>query len=86
MKKEVLCKVINSAPKVEGIDRAKESELRSRKNKKQHRTEVDKWKEVYRILFPEEHEIPSACEKMLKLSAKHDANRTFQSMAQLRSE
>ena len=72
MTKEVLCKVANTPPKVEGIEREKEAMLRSRKNRKPNQTEIDKWREVYRILFPGDLEIPPASEKILEPTAEHD--------------
>jgi hypothetical protein len=48
---------------VDGCDEDQRELLKSRKTKKGCTTEVDYWKEVYKILFPDvgELQIPSAC-------------------------
>ena len=55
---------------VEGFDAAQEKSLRSRKRAKGHPglSETEKWREVYKILFPhvEYDDIPSPCKSFMK--------------------
>ncbi|KAH7009713.1 hypothetical protein EDB80DRAFT_572751 [Ilyonectria destructans] len=39
-------------PKLEGVDSSTEKILRSRKHMQKHKTEEDRWREIYIILFP----------------------------------
>jgi hypothetical protein len=52
---------------VQGFDAAQEKRLRSRKRAKPELSETGKWREVFKILFPdvEDGSIPSACEYYL---------------------
>jgi len=56
------CPVQDGGP-IEGIDAEKERQLRSRKREQQNMTEEDKWRKVYRILFPNDDysKMPSPC-------------------------
>lgn len=56
----------------DGFDRRQREKLKDRKVKTKTMSEVEYWKAVYKILFPEvdEHLIPSPC-KSLSIPAKH---------------
>jgi hypothetical protein len=60
-----LCTVLKTDPSEfeEGFDKKQEEQLRSRKGNRPSQTEEDKWKDVYRILFPNEDvsKMPSPC-------------------------
>lgn len=49
---------------VEGFDAVQERNLKSRKRSNPELSEIDKWREIYKILFPgvPDEEIPSHCE------------------------
>jgi len=49
----------------DGIDKSQEQALRSKKRSASIKTEVDKWNQIYRIIFPDDREIPSPCERTL---------------------
>jgi hypothetical protein len=51
-------------PPLEGLNALQERRLRSRKRDTEVRTEEDKWRKVYKILFSDadENQIPSPCE------------------------
>ncbi|KAF1844455.1 uncharacterized protein K460DRAFT_397545 [Cucurbitaria berberidis CBS 394.84] len=55
------CEVQEQTP-LEGFDKDQERRLKSKKRSQQYQSEEDKWKGVYRILFPDdiEADIPSA--------------------------
>ncbi|KAK4209698.1 hypothetical protein QBC37DRAFT_485899 [Rhypophila decipiens] len=55
------CKVLSPLPPMEGFDGQQEAQLRSRKRSVVSRSEVEKWRQVYMILFPRVHEkdVPS---------------------------
>ncbi|KAF4470684.1 hypothetical protein FALBO_2398 [Fusarium albosuccineum] len=46
-------------PKMKGINEKQEKALKSRKMYQKSLTEEEKWTEIYKILFPEDHPIPS---------------------------
>ena len=46
------CEMQDTAGAPEGFDKGQERELRSRKVAYEHRTDEEKWRQVYRILFP----------------------------------
>ena len=50
-------------PPLDGIDAIQEKLLRSRKKSHKDWTEADKWRDAYRILFPEDDpaNVPSPC-------------------------
>lgn len=50
---------------LEGFDKAQERKLKSKKRNAGVQTEEEKWKGVYRILFPDdaEEDMPSPCKK-----------------------
>jgi hypothetical protein len=54
---------VATGPEPAGIDKEVEKKLRQKKRKK-GQSEVEKWKDIYRILFPDvpENQIPSPCE------------------------
>jgi hypothetical protein len=51
---------LSTAEAAEGITVNIEKRLKSRKKTYRHQTEVDRWKEMYQIIFPRE-DIPSPC-------------------------
>ena len=51
---------VAEAGEAQGYDNDQERKLRSRK-RPPGQTEADKWKEMFRILFPDDREIPSPC-------------------------
>ncbi|KAM7191660.1 hypothetical protein V8F33_008756 [Rhypophila sp. PSN 637] len=55
------CKVLSPLSPMEGFDGKQEAQLRSRKRSVVSRSEVEKWRQVYMILFPRVHEkdVPS---------------------------
>ncbi|KXH28016.1 hypothetical protein CSAL01_02777 [Colletotrichum salicis] len=58
LKEETLCKVIQGEGHVEGFDAAQEKLLESKKRKKGVETEEDKWREIFKILFPSHKDMP----------------------------
>ena len=54
------CEVTN-APTPGDIDAWKEKQLKSRRHNARRKTDEEKWREIYELLFPNE-EIPSPCE------------------------
>jgi hypothetical protein len=48
---------------LEGFDKTQEEKLRSRKREVTKLSEIEKWKMVYKILFPDDEEaaMPSPC-------------------------
>ena len=52
---------------LEGFDKDQEKKMKSKKGSQVHHGEVEKWKAVYRILFPDDHDadMPSPCESQL---------------------
>jgi hypothetical protein len=65
----VPCQVKDS-PCLEGFDAAQQQLLKSRKKERRNMTEEDKWRKVYRILFPnDDHsKMPSPCKLTLMVS------------------
>jgi hypothetical protein len=57
-----ICEVKIGQPP-DGISAEDEQKLRSRKRRHPNQSDEDTWRDVYRILFPNE-EIPSPCEFM----------------------
>lgn len=55
---------LKAPPPLEGFDKSQEKKLKNRKRKAGVDTEEEKWREVYKILFPEADPalIPSPCE------------------------
>lgn len=51
----------NTRNYADGFDESQKKLLKSRKMKKEYPNEVDYWKEVYRILFPNVDVVPSPC-------------------------
>jgi len=47
--------------KVEGCSPEQEQQLRSRKKVTAGKSQIEKWEEMYSILFPQETKIPTAC-------------------------
>lgn len=45
-----------------GINKNQEKELRSRRMYQKSLDEEEKWRAIYRIIFPDEENIPSPCE------------------------
>lgn len=62
MRTDPPCEVRVQVP-VEGIDSAQEKLLRSRKKAQKNMTEEEKWRDMYRILFPagDPNSIPTPC-------------------------
>ena len=54
------CERVDSEVQVEGITAQIERRLRSKKKAYREQSDVDRWKEIYRILFPGS-EVPSPC-------------------------
>ncbi|KAK1513539.1 uncharacterized protein CCOS01_14481 [Colletotrichum costaricense] len=59
-----LCKVVQDEGDVEGFDAAQEKLLRSKKRRKGVDTEEDKWEEIFKILFPDQKDVPGPFYKM----------------------
>jgi hypothetical protein len=63
-REEIPCKIapIDASEATAGVSKEQEKHLRSRK-RPAGQTEVDRWKDMYRILFPDDREdsIPSPC-------------------------
>ncbi|KAJ0387319.1 hypothetical protein COL922a_002561 [Colletotrichum nupharicola] len=57
LKSQSLCEVLEGVS-VEGFDEVQEKQLKSKKRGRVVKSEQDKWKEIYRILFPDSTEIP----------------------------
>ncbi|KAF4822901.1 hypothetical protein CGCTS75_v010449 [Colletotrichum tropicale] len=57
LKSQSLCEVLEGLS-VEGFDEVQEKQLKSKKRGRVVKSEQDKWKEIYRILFPDSTEIP----------------------------
>lgn len=55
---DIPCPKQDSLVSSEGITPKQEQELR---RKRRGQTDIQKWKEIYRILFPGESQIPSPC-------------------------
>lgn len=72
-RRDELCE-IKEAGSIEGFDKNQEVLIRSRKRTTS--SEVDKWKEIYRILFPDDSDdlIPSPCEISPQLRSWKVAN------------
>jgi hypothetical protein len=53
---------MSTSQQIEGIDREQLKKLRKRSP--QYRTDEDKWRHIYQILYPEvyESDVPSPCE------------------------
>jgi hypothetical protein len=62
MRTDPPCRVLNGKA-MQGINQTQEKLLRSRKKLHKNMTEVEKWKDVYAILFPDDDpaEWPSPC-------------------------
>ncbi|KAK1656293.1 hypothetical protein BDP81DRAFT_19313 [Colletotrichum phormii] len=58
LKAQALCKVILGDGDVEGFDAAQEKLLKSKKRRKGVDTEEDKWREIFKILFPGHQDVP----------------------------
>lgn len=60
----MICEVAAVKPHLEGFDSTQKELLRCRKKTKKYMTEVDKWYEVYMILFPgaDPVHLPTPCE------------------------
>ncbi|KAJ0347969.1 hypothetical protein KNSL1_005990 [Colletotrichum chrysophilum] len=57
LKSQSLCEVLEGVS-VEGFDEVQEKQLKSKKRGRVVKSEQDKWREIYRILFPDNSEIP----------------------------
>ncbi|KAI8286072.1 hypothetical protein K4K60_000717 [Colletotrichum sp. SAR11_57] len=57
LKSQSLCEVLEGVS-VEGFDEVQEKQLKSKKRGRVVKSEQDKWREIYRILFPDSSEIP----------------------------
>ncbi|EXF75359.1 hypothetical protein CFIO01_02946 [Colletotrichum fioriniae PJ7] len=55
---QALCNVIQGEGHVEGFDAAQEKLLKSKKRRNGVETEEDKWKEIFKILFPSHKDVP----------------------------
>ncbi|UQC83607.1 uncharacterized protein CLUP02_09101 [Colletotrichum lupini] len=62
LKAQTLCNVVQGEDSVEGFDAAQEKLLKSKKRRKGVETEEDKWREIFKILFPSHRDIPDPCE------------------------
>ncbi|RYN68691.1 hypothetical protein AA0118_g1174 [Alternaria tenuissima] len=49
------CELREQIP-LEGFDKEQEKRMKSKKGSQMHHSEVEKWKAVYRILFPDDHD------------------------------
>ncbi|OHE91173.1 hypothetical protein CORC01_13515 [Colletotrichum orchidophilum] len=58
LKGQTLCKVVQGEGLVEGFDAVQEKLLKSKKRRKGVETEEDKWREIFRILFPDHKYMP----------------------------
>ncbi|KAK1727827.1 uncharacterized protein BDZ83DRAFT_611184 [Colletotrichum acutatum] len=58
LKAKALCDVIQGEGQVEGFDAAQEKLLKSKKRRKGVKTEEDKWREIFIILFPNHKDVP----------------------------
>ncbi|KAK0373435.1 hypothetical protein CLIM01_09201 [Colletotrichum limetticola] len=58
LKAQTLCNVVQGEDSVEGFDAAQEKLLKSKKRRKGVETEEDKWREIFKILFPSHRDIP----------------------------
>jgi len=58
------CKVRRPLPQMDGFDEKQEAQLKSRKRSVVPLSEVEKWRQVYSILFPQvpQEHVPSPCE------------------------
>jgi hypothetical protein len=65
---------LGTEPPIVGIDELQAEKLRSRKQKTKN--EVEKWREMYRILFPDADELsmPSPCKSKFHSSGKCHVN------------
>lgn len=56
------CELREQIP-LEGFDKEQEKRMKSKKGSQMHHSEIEKWKAVYRILFPDDHDadMPSPC-------------------------
>lgn len=56
------CEIKDQVP-LEGFDKDQERKLKSKKRSLVYQSEEDKWKGVYRILFPDDNDVdmPSPC-------------------------
>ena len=52
--------------------------MKSKKGSQVHHGEVEKWKAVYRILFPDDHDadMPSPCKSQLSAPYMHKCSHT----------
>ncbi|CAM1503539.1 Fc.00g011300.m01.CDS01 [Cosmosporella sp. VM-42] len=53
------CPVQDRPPGKEGINKEQEARLKSRKKSSGSKTEVERWYEMYKILFPDEENVPN---------------------------
>jgi hypothetical protein len=65
--------------KIEGFDKLQHERLRSRKKSPTESSEEDKWRDVYRILFPFDDEsiMPSPCQQRSIISMECTLNTDF---------
>lgn len=63
------CEIKDQVP-LEGFDKDQERKLKSKKRSLVYQSEEDKWKGVYRILFPDDNDVdmPSPCRCLSYLS------------------
>lgn len=61
LRADILCQRGQYKPPHTGITQDQERRLRSRKRSRTYQSEVQKWNEIYRILFPDDKEIPLPC-------------------------
>jgi hypothetical protein len=73
------CEVREEEP-IEGFDKDQEKKLKSRKRSCPEQSEEDKWREVFRILFPDDEPsiMPSPCEFMTLLFQDVASSLTYQ--------
>jgi hypothetical protein len=56
-----VCEVKEQA-QADGIDKTQEAALKSKKRPSGIISEVEKWRQVYKIIFPGDQDIPSPCD------------------------
>lgn len=61
MRSDIPCPKKESTPQSAGITPKQVEELKRKKRSSSSVTDVEKWNEVYKILFPHDKHVPSPC-------------------------
>ena len=62
----LVCDVVSGNP-LEGITPENEKRLKSKKKSHPNQTDEDRWRDIYRLLFPHE-DVPCPCQQLFLLT------------------